>query len=53
MLPGKYVSAPPEEADYAQWNVSARLQEDIRNAKKAFYGKKADNWKMLKHRVCW
>jgi glycine/D-amino acid oxidase-like deaminating enzyme len=53
VLPGRRVSAPPDERDYAQWNVSAGLKEDIDYANKVFYGKNGASWKMEKHRICW
>lgn len=53
VLPGKRLSAPPPEKDYAQWKVSNPLKEDIVYANKVFYGKKAANWKQEKHRICW
>lgn len=53
VLPGKKLSAPPPEQDYAQWKVSNPLKEDIVYANKVFYGKKAANWKQEKHRICW
>ncbi|KIX00105.1 uncharacterized protein Z518_10242 [Rhinocladiella mackenziei CBS 650.93] len=53
MLPGRHISAPPPEPDYAQWKVSGRLQEDIHHANNVFYGKKGAHWKMEKYRICW
>lgn len=53
VLPGRFVSAPPPERDYAQWKVSARLKEDIRHASRAFYGDEAAGWTLDKHRICW
>lgn len=53
VLPGKVLSAPPAKADYAQWEVSERLREDIRYANHVFYGSKTRDWKMEKHRICW
>lgn len=53
MLPGKFLSAPPAESDYAQWKVSGKLKEDIDYANKVFYGKNGASWKMEKHRICW
>ncbi|KAI1630449.1 FAD dependent oxidoreductase [Exophiala viscosa] len=53
VVPGRYVSAPPPEPDYAQWNVSGKLKEDIHHANKVFYGKNGASWKMEKHRICW
>ena len=51
--PGRYISMPPPERDYAQWDVSGRLKEDISFANNVFYGQKGANWKMEKHRICW
>lgn len=53
VLPGKRLSAPPPEPDYAQWKVSNPLKQDIVYANKVFYGKKAADWKQEKHRICW
>ncbi|ETN41000.1 uncharacterized protein HMPREF1541_02932 [Cyphellophora europaea CBS 101466] len=53
ILPGRWLSAPPAEPDYAQWQVSEKLKEDITYANSVFYGKKSADWKMEKHRICW
>ena len=53
VLPGRCISMPPKEADYSQWDVSEKLKQDINYASRVFYGKKADNWKFEKHRICW
>ncbi|KAF4986880.1 hypothetical protein FDECE_15717 [Fusarium decemcellulare] len=53
VLPGRYISAPPDERDYAQWKVSGALKEDIDDSNRLFYGKKGANWVLEKHRICW
>ncbi|TPX10385.1 uncharacterized protein E0L32_008604 [Thyridium curvatum] len=53
VLPGRFLSAPPAEPDYGQWDVSRKLKEDIDHANKVFYGKNGANWTMEKHRICW
>ncbi len=53
VLPGRRVSMPPPARDYAQWEVSGRLKEDIRHANDVFYGKNGATWKLEKHRICW
>ncbi|KAF7510856.1 hypothetical protein GJ744_005956 [Endocarpon pusillum] len=53
VLPGRHISIPPPEPDYAQWYVPGRLKEDIHYANKVFYGKKGANWKLEKYRICW
>ncbi len=53
VLPGRHISMPPPEPDYAQWKVPAKLQEDIRYANHVFYGSKGANWKLEKYRICW
>lgn len=53
VLPGRYISMPPPEPDYAQWKVPAKLKEDIQYANHVFYGKKGANWKLEKYRICW
>ena len=53
VLPGRFISMPPPERDYAQWKVPKQLQEDISYANHVFYGRKGATWKMEKHRICW
>ncbi|RMZ88476.1 hypothetical protein DV736_g4296, partial [Chaetothyriales sp. CBS 134916] len=53
VIPGRYVSMPPPVKDYAQWDVSRRLKEDINYASRVFYGREGASWKMEKHRICW
>ena len=53
VLPGRSISAPPEAPDYAQWAVPPRLQEDVGQARRSFYGTRGDAWPMVKHRICW
>lgn len=53
VTPGRFLSAPPAERDYAQWKVSGKLKEDIDYANHVFYGKNGANWTMEKHRICW
>ncbi|KAI1333261.1 FAD dependent oxidoreductase [Xylariaceae sp. FL0255] len=53
VLPGHFVSCPPAERKYAQWDVSKRLKDDIKHANKVFYGRKTANWKLEKFRICW
>lgn len=53
IFPGRFISAPPAEKDYGQWEVSERMKGDIGFAKKVFYGTKGDGWKFDKYRVCW
>ena len=53
VMPGRYFSAPPSEPDYAQWNVSKRLKQDIDHANHVFYGQKGAHWKFDKYRICW
>ncbi|KAG5979455.1 hypothetical protein E4U55_005147 [Claviceps digitariae] len=53
VLPGRYISTPPAQADYAQWDISSKLKEDIFNVSSVFYGPEASTWKLEKHRICW
>ena len=53
VLPGRHISMPPAEPDYAQWKVSNRLKEDIDHAAQVFYGKDSVKWKKEKLRICW
>ncbi|GAO15406.1 uncharacterized protein UV8b_07026 [Ustilaginoidea virens] len=53
VLPGRFISTPPAERDYAQWTTSEQLKQDIANVSSVFYGREAARWKLEKHRVCW
>ena len=53
VTPGRFISAPPAERDYAQWKVTGKLKEDIAYANHVFYGKNGAHWKMETHRICW
>ncbi|KAK3719092.1 hypothetical protein LTR37_004656 [Vermiconidia calcicola] len=53
VLPGRSISMPPPEPDYAQWKVPPKLKEDIDHANQVFYGRKGEGWKMDKYRICW
>lgn len=53
ILPGRHISMPPSDPDYAQWKVSKKLKEDIAYSKEVFYGDTGAHWKMDKHRICW
>ncbi|KAG6038969.1 hypothetical protein E4U41_003424 [Claviceps citrina] len=53
VLPGRYISMPPAEDDYAQWKISRKLKEDILDVSSVFFGREASTWKMEKHRICW
>ncbi|KAL4971453.1 FAD dependent oxidoreductase [Aspergillus desertorum] len=53
VLPGRFVSAPPTDADYAQWKVSQKLQNDVRYSARMFYGAPTATWEMEKFRICW
>ncbi|KAG6001105.1 hypothetical protein E4U21_004678 [Claviceps maximensis] len=53
VLPGRYISTPPAQADYAQWEISKKLKDDILSVSSVFYGRKASTWNLEKHRICW
>ncbi|OJI95863.1 hypothetical protein ASPVEDRAFT_35173 [Aspergillus versicolor CBS 583.65] len=53
VLPGRFVSAPPTDQDYSQWNVSKKLQDDVRYSARMFYGSQTASWSFDKFRVCW
>ncbi|KAL2813453.1 FAD dependent oxidoreductase [Aspergillus granulosus] len=53
VLPGRFVSAPPTDQDYAQWKVSRKLQDDVRYSARMFYGAPTATWEMEKFRICW
>ncbi|KAB5515530.1 FAD dependent oxidoreductase [Coniochaeta sp. 2T2.1] len=48
------MSIPPMQRDYAQWEVSPVLQEDVQWALKSLFGdEKASLKKMENYRICW
>ncbi|KAL2855767.1 FAD dependent oxidoreductase [Aspergillus pseudodeflectus] len=53
VLPGRFVSAPPTDQDYAQWKVSKKLEDDVRYSARMFYGAPTATWKFEKLRICW
>lgn len=53
IVPGCRISAPPPAKDYAQWEVSGLLKQDIAASRNLWYGKKSADWNMTKHRICW
>ncbi|ETS78900.1 hypothetical protein PFICI_08753 [Pestalotiopsis fici W106-1] len=50
---GKFISAPPDKPDYAEWEVPDSLKNDIRFASKVTAGKKGESWELEQHRICW
>ncbi|KAF6785030.1 sarcosine oxidase [Colletotrichum sojae] len=50
---GTHVSRPPQEPDYAQFDVPASLREDVDLAGKSMYGKLSEDFKVEKYRICW
>lgn len=53
VFPGRFISAPPNRDDYAQWQVSKRMKQDIQFANRVFYGNKGADWEFDHYRVCW
>ncbi|KAG5926087.1 hypothetical protein E4U42_003675 [Claviceps africana] len=53
VLPGRYISTPPAEDDYAQWKIPKKLKDDVLKVSSVFYGHEASTWKLEKHRICW
>jgi hypothetical protein len=47
------MSMPPQEADYAQWEVPEALKEDVRFASQAIFGNKGEGLKLEQFRICW
>ena len=53
VVPGRQISMPPPQPDYAQWHVPQKLKDGIDHANKVFYGTRGAHWKIEKHRICW
>jgi hypothetical protein len=53
VVEGQLISAPPDEPDYAEWDVPDSLKDDIRFAGKVTAGKKGESWDLEQHRICW
>ena len=47
------LSTPPMQPDYAQWDVSPLLQDDVRWALRSLLGEKKSYMKMENFRICW
>ncbi|KAB5516993.1 FAD dependent oxidoreductase [Coniochaeta sp. 2T2.1] len=48
------MSIPPMQRDYAQWEVSPALQDDVHWALRSLFGdEKASSKKMENYRICW
>lgn len=47
------LSAPPMQRDYAQWEVSPVLQDDVHWALRSLFGEKKAGLKMENYRICW
>ncbi|KAL1860648.1 hypothetical protein VTK73DRAFT_7222 [Phialemonium thermophilum] len=53
---GQSLSAPPLKRDYAQWEVSPALRDDVQWALRSVFGDRKSNLahlKMENHRICW
>ncbi|KAH7136255.1 FAD dependent oxidoreductase [Dactylonectria macrodidyma] len=50
---GLEFSMPPQEADYAQWNVPKALQDDVRFANPVIFGEQGKDFPMDQFRICW
>ena len=50
---GHSLSAPPAQADYAQWDVPPSLQDDVGFANKVTFGERGQKWQLEQHRICW
>lgn len=49
----RFLSAPPDRPDYAEWEVPKSLVEDVNFANKATFGGKGKSWKLEQYRICW
>lgn len=50
---GQDISAPPDRADYGQWELSPGMKEEVRLVFKGIFGKEAADWKLHNYRICW
>ncbi|KAK3988903.1 FAD dependent oxidoreductase [Cladorrhinum sp. PSN332] len=52
---GLPLSAPPQETDYAQYDVPQRLKEDVHSASQSIYGAAEARFKqtLQEFRICW
>ncbi|KAI1874479.1 hypothetical protein JX265_004687 [Neoarthrinium moseri] len=53
VLKDRFVSAPPDEPDYAEWKVPGSLKDDVNFANKATFGEKGELWNLEQYRICW
>jgi hypothetical protein len=47
------LSTPPMCPDYAQWDVSPTLKDDVRWALRSTFGEDKSQRNMENHRICW
>ncbi|PVH74801.1 sarcosine oxidase [Cadophora sp. DSE1049] len=50
---GENISMPPDQADYAQWEVTPGMKRELQAVCKGAFGDKAKNWDLHKFRICW
>ncbi|KAM0812033.1 hypothetical protein AB5N19_14350 [Seiridium cardinale] len=49
----KFISAPPDAPDYAEWNVPDSLKDDVNFANEVTFGTKVQAWELEQYRICW
>ena len=50
---GQNISAPPSQHDYAQWELSPGMKQEVGLVSKGIYGEKSKSWELEKFRICW
>jgi len=49
---GRDISMPPNEPDYAQWNLSETLKDEVEAVTRAIFGE-GKNFTIEEYRICW
>jgi hypothetical protein len=50
---GQLISMPPDEADYAQWQLSQRMKDELGLVCEGIFGKKGGKFGLENYRICW
>jgi hypothetical protein len=44
---------PPDEPDYAQWELSQRMKGELDLVCEGIFGKKGHEFRLENYRICW
>jgi hypothetical protein len=50
---GQLISMPPDEPDYAQWELSQRMKDELGLVCEGIFGEKGREFYLQNYRICW